>query len=1217
LRIGIAAGEVQVLLVGGVEGRWEVLATGDPLTGAGDAEHAALPGQVVLTPAAWAAVAAHAAGHPLEDGTERLERVRDALAPVAAQLPSVPAAAQAGLRAYIPDVVLARLDAEQTGWLAELRLVSVLFLNLIGLDVAGPDALAQTQAAFQTMQEALAYYGGTIRQFLVDDKGTVLIAAFGLPPYSQEDDAARAVQAAQLIQANLRRQGLRCAVGITSGRVFCGPIGNAQRREYTLIGAVVNLAARLMQAATDTILCDTATYLAAQARLDFAALPPIRVKGRAEPVLVYRPLGQARLVLPAQALVGRMRERARLRTRVQDLAGGRGGIVVLEGEAGIGKSRLADEMAGEAEALGLPVLRGAGDAVEKAAAYHAWRAVFGQLLRLDTLSDPAARRAQVLAQLGDDSALARLAPLLNDVLPLDLPDNALTTPMSEEVRGGNLRDLLLRLVRVRARQMPLLLIIEDAQWLDSASWALVQAVSARLQEEAWPVVLGLVTRPPPDPLPPAYRDLQQAAGVEWLHLDGLPPTDTLALVCQRLGVVALPNEVSLLILDRAEGNPFFSEELAYALRDTGVIRIADGVCTVAPGVGDLDAQAIPDTIQGVITSRIDHLPPSPQLTLKVASVIGRLFAFDTLEAIHPIAAARRHLPADLAILDRLDLTPLSSPAPDLTYIFKHVITQEVTYNLMLFAQRRELHRAVAEWYERAYAEDITPFYPLLVHHWSKAEEPAKTLDYLEKAAEQALRSYANQEAQDFLTEALRLVGAGEAAHADRLRRARWERRLGEAYYGLGRAAASRTHFERALRLLGWPLPSRLGGGTAGGAEPLPPEGQGGHHHHDHHAPAGRSEAARAYERLAQIHYLDHELRPSLYAAVRTRTLVEDAGPSPGLARGLANGCLAAAITGRAALVGRTSRAALALAEAQGQLSTLAYVCEMTGIVAAGLGQWVTARRRLNRAAELADQLGDRRRWEESVANLAHVDYFQGHFALSAKLRADVLASATRRGVVEGQVWGLVGRLPIGLILDQLDRTALARVETLLAAPLARADRLAAYGALALARLRQEAFPAAQQAADTALHLIDERPPLTYYSLHALAGVAEVYLALGEGGYYGTPDERASLLARAAQACAGLHAFARVFPIGGPQAWLRLGLVHWLSDRPADAQAAWQRSLATAEGLAMPYEQGIAHYELGRHLSGPDRLRHLTQAADLFTRLGAAYDLARTQLALDA
>ncbi len=1216
LRIGIAAGDVQVLLVGGMGGHWEVLVAGDALTAVGEAEHAAQPGEVVLTPPAWDAIAPTCEGRPLAGGYVQLVQVGDPLAARAAAPLVLPEAVQAALRAYIPDVVLSRLDAEQTGWLAELRLATVLFLNLIGLDFAAPEALAQTQAALQTIQEALVYYGGTIRQFLVDDKGTVLIAAFGLPPHTQEDDAARAVQAAQLMQANLRQHGLRCAIGITSGRVFCGPIGNALRREYTLIGAVVNLSARLMQAAPDTILCDTATYQAAQNRVEFAALPPIRVKGRAEPVPVYRPQGQARLVLRGQTMVGRLRERARLGTRVQALAEGEGGMIIIEGEAGIGKSRLIDEMQGQAEDLGLPVLLGAGNAVERAASYHAWRAVFSQLLSLDAVTDPAARRAQVLAALGGDPRLAALAPLLNDVLPLDLPDNAQTTRMSGEVRGGNIRDLLLRLVERQAQQTPLLLIIEDAQWLDSASWALAQAVNARLLADGWPVLLVLATRPPPDPAPPAYSDLVQAPNVEQLRLDGLPPSDTLALACQRLGVAALPPEVTMLILDRAEGNPFFSEELAYALRDTGVIEIADGVCRLAAGVGDLDAQAIPDTIQGVITSRIDRLPASQQLTLKVASVIGRLFAFDTLQAIYPIEAARPHLPADLTTLERLDLTPLSSPEPDLTYIFKHVITQEVTYNLMLFAQRRELHRAVAEWYEHAYADDIAPFYPLLVHHWSKAEVTAKTVHYLEQAAEQALRSYANQEAQDFLTEALRLDQAGEAGHADRLRRARWERRLGEAYYCLGRTTTARTHFERALRLLDWPVPSRLHP-AAGEAPPasLPSEERPGHNHVDHAAPAARSEAARAYERLAQIHYLEHDLRPSLYAAARTRNLIAGEVASPGLARGLANCGLGEAIIGRHDQAETYSRAALLMAEEQEQLSSLAYVSEVTGIVAAGVGQWTAARQRLHRAAEIADQLGDRRRWEESVTHLAHVDYFQGHFGLSAKLRADVLASAVRRGVVEGQVWGLVGRLPIGLILDQLDRKALARVEILLAEPLGRADRLGAYGALARARLRQEAFPAARLAADTALHLLIERPPLTYYSLQALAGVAEVYLALWEGGYYGASTAQAQIQASAEQACAALHHLAGVFPIAAPQAWLWQGVYDWLAARPARAEESWQQSLAAAARLGMPYEQGLALYEIGRHRSGLDRLQQLMQAADLFTRLGAAYDLARTQLAV--
>src|SRR5262249_35006375 len=155
-----------------------------------------------------------------------------------------------------------------------------------------------------------------------------------------------------------------------------------------------------------------------------------------------------------------------------------------------------------------------------------------------------------------------------------------------------------------------------------------------------------------------------------LVLAPLPRNDTLALVCQRLGVVTLPDQVTQLILKKAHGNPFFSEELAYALRDAGVIQIDDGVCQLAPTAGDLQALDFPDTIQGVITSRIDQLTPSQQLTLKVASVIGRMFEFRILRDIYPIDATFAYLADDLATLEQLDITQLETTEPDLTHLFK-------------------------------------------------------------------------------------------------------------------------------------------------------------------------------------------------------------------------------------------------------------------------------------------------------------------------------------------------------------------------------------------------------------------------------------------------------------------------------------------------------------------------------------------------------------------
>ncbi|NIP22443.1 MAG: hypothetical protein GWO38_01175, partial [Phycisphaerae bacterium] len=248
----------------------------------------------------------------------------------------------------------------------------------------------------------------------------------------------------------------------------------------------------------------------------------------------------------------------------------------------------------------------------------------------------------------------------------------------------------------------------------------------------------------------------------------------------RLGVKSLPPIVSKLIQIKAEGHPFFSEELAYALRDAGMIRLEDGECVLVTEEKDLALFDFPETIQGVITSRIDRLSPQQTLTLKVASVIGRVFAFKILQDVHPIPDDRSHLMEYLNNLDRLDITPLETPEPDLSYIFKHIITQEVAYNLMSFAQRRQLHQSVAQWYEKSYGKNggqlfdikdsrsitlknslnqrdsLAPYYSLLAYHWSKAQDDERAMQYFGRAGEDALRQFANQEAVDFFREALAL-----------------------------------------------------------------------------------------------------------------------------------------------------------------------------------------------------------------------------------------------------------------------------------------------------------------------------------------------------------------------------------------------------------------------------------------------------------------------------
>jgi len=653
-------------------------------------------------------------------------------------------------------------------------------------------------------------------------------------------------------------------------------------------------------------------------------------------------------------------------------------------------------------------------------------------------------------------------------------------------------------------------------------------------------------------------------------------------------------------------------------------------------------------VQGVITGRIDRLAPPQQLTLKVASVIGRVFAFRTLSDIHPVEADRPKLADYLNTLEKLDITPLDAPEPDLTYIFKHIITREVAYNLMLFAQRRQLHRAVAEWYERSYAADLSPFYPLLAHHWSSAEEASKTLDYLEKAGEQALHNYANQEALHFFSDALKVSGdAGRVSRGDYpsspatrhpslvFRRARWERQLGESHFGLGNLVESREHFQRALALLGWPAPATrtrliatlLTQTLRQIAQRVWPAVFVRRARDDR---AQLLEAARAYERYGEIAYFANEKTTAVAAALRTLNLAERAGLSPELARAYANLCVTAGLVRMRRLAKAYGDLARETAQSVNHLHTLARVLSRTSVYSLGVGQWAEVEDRVGRAVEIFDRLGDQRQEAEGLGLLAAAAFFQGNFARGAELRADLYAEARHSGNVQHQAWGLRGQAENILRLGQTDE-AIGLLETVvgwLAGSRDRHGQIQANGLLAVACLRSGDLRRALQAANTAAALIAQSSPTVYSALEGYAGVAEVYLALWEDVSSPSAISRqlpvtsyqlSVIRDSALQACAALSRFARVFPIGRPRAWLWQGLSDWLAGRPTQAHTAWRKSLAAAERLGMLYEQGLTHYEIGRHLDArdPARSQHLNRAVEIFNRLGAAVDAERARVASGA
>ena len=1198
-KVGLGAGEVAWMFVGGVRDRWELLLAGSPLVQMGEAEHLARPGDVVLSAEAWARVADRAVGDPLGEGFVRLRRA-EPIAPAPRSPVEIGDWGAPLVRSFVPGAIWARLDAGQDGWLAELRRLSVLFVNVPLMELEGPEAGLRADRVVRLVQARLYAHEGSLNKLSVDEKGTTLVAAFGLPPLAHKDDATRALRASLAIAEGLAGLGVACSIGVATGRVYCGEIGNARRREYTIIGRSVNLAARLMQAAKGGagVLCDEETARAARGCFEFEDLPPRSLKGIEGVVRLSRPVVELATCGESRPTVGRVVERSRLLARLEATIGGRGGVVVVEGEPGIGKSKLLGELVDQAGSRGLRALVGSGDPIERTTPYHAWRSVF------ETLAGGADPASVVEALIGDDPAALALAPLLNAVLPLGLAETAATAPMSGQARLDTTNDLLLKALRRASAGGPMLLVLDDAHWMDSASWSLA-ILAARGLERA---LLVVASRPSSSPAGNPGTTLLRSAD-EVLKLGQLPDGDALALARDRLGVAELPEGVEALILRQAQGNPLYCEELSYALRDAGVLRFEDGRCRVAPGV-DLASLALPDGVEGIINDRVDRLPPSEQMALKVASVIGRLFSLRLLQDVYPIEPDRPGVPGHLDSLSKLELILPEEPEPDLAYIFRHVITRDVVYDRLPFAQRERLHHAVATWYESRLGGDVAGHEPLLAHHWALAGEDSRAIDYLEKAGERAIRGGAYLEAASAFGRAIELQ-ARVAPGADPPREARWEYLLGEAHLSLGHLGRSLQHASRALELLGRPIPTPLGLPAGYAVQlalqlkrrvfgPKRVEGRAGSSAADP-STLDRRLASSAFGLVGQLCYFDQDRARGIYAALRSLNLAERDGPSPELARALAVMCVACGLVPAHRLAGLYRARAFEVLARVDDPPSRAWVFQLTGMYALGVGDWDLGRSNLEQAVAIDRALGDWRRWEEASGELARLDFYLGRFEESSRRFSEFGDEAARRGHDQAIAWGLHGRAQALGRLGRLDEALglLGRSRDLPPEALGGGDAILRGGLLAQIHARRRDWAGARLAADEAWRAIRHAPPMVAYSFEGYAGVVDAYLALWEA------DEGRDARRLARQSLVALGRIARIYPVGLPRAWISLARVHRLLGHPRRAGRALRIALGHATTLAMPYEQALAHHEAARLLGPDDPLgaRHREEARSGFERLG--------------
>jgi class 3 adenylate cyclase/tetratricopeptide (TPR) repeat protein len=1169
LRVAASCGSLTALTVGGVDDRWLDVLVGGPLR---DLRHAS-----VATPT-----------HPALTVVGRTD------APVLMGPP--PAVDARALARYVPPPVVARVEAGQSEFLAELRTMTVVFVDLSAL--GQEPELERLQEVVAIAQTALAELGGSVYQLVQDDKGTSLIAVFGLPGGSHEDDPVRGTRFARLLVDRLAPLAGAVSCGVSTGPLFSGACGLPRRCQYTLFGRPMNRAARLMEAAGGDVLLDEETHGRVAQRLQLGAAQRLVLKGLDGPLTAYAGRFALRdAPVPVGALVGRRAERELLETRVAALVErGQGGAVVVYGPPGIGKTALLGELRRACEARSCAQAFGGADLVESRTPLHAVRAVLRALLGVPAGLPADEIEAHLGRMLGEVGENQELAPLVSQALDHPCEDSALTSQMTPSARAEISSRLLLALARLAARRAPFVAVVDDLHWADAATVALLPQLAMI------PGTLWVLASRPGGSASDALAGLA-GRGTD-VPLAGLGEADVAALAARTLGARAIPEALAALLVERGGGNPLYSRELALALRETRRLTVVGGVCALAPSFRPESARDLPSSLAALVKSRIDRLPPGTQVALRVASVIGPSFERRILADVLAAEADGQPPAVDDALgdlardgflvadgagadaqqmrdPDRVPRPPATgadgrSPSSPTRFSFGHAVVQAVAYELLPERQRARLHGAVARALEVAYGAATPAVYGRLSHHWHEAREPAKAAAFSALAARRALDGYANRDAVDLYRRALENLEASEGPRAFDLRRARLHAGLAQAHYGLTEARASRAAFEAALRHVGLPDPGAGGAVLLGiarhlgaraaralGVRPRPREATG----------AARERALAALSILAEWVTLDFwEGRP-MEGAAKAFLGYRLAGPvlsSPLAAEAIARlGYVLAVTPFRFMALGELERA-VELAVASGDLQAIASARVLLGMFYTLSGRAPAALRPLEEAQGPAEKLGVGLWRHRTRFMLGETLLCLGRYAEAG---AAFIRAAEISVAVEPPVAGMsMCMRALAVAREGRLGEALAIIEGPTGLPIISGNflplqRFTALGVQAevLARLGrvEEAVAVAREAQVLAARGQD--CDVFFAGLHGHAGVVEAHLArwAADGRAGGTDARRA--LAR-------LRRFADLYPAAWPRTDLLAGRWRALAGRPRAAARRLRRALARARAMALAYEQ---------------------------------------------
>jgi class 3 adenylate cyclase/tetratricopeptide (TPR) repeat protein len=644
----------------------------------------------------------------------------------------------------------------------ERKYVTVLFSDLSGYTTMSekldPEELKEIMSRiFGEIAQVVAKYEGFIEKFI----GDAVMALFGVPK-AHEDDPVRAILAAREIhnlveamspglEAKIRRP-ISMHTGINTGLVVTGDV-NMEKGTHGVAGDTINLASRLQSLAKEgEILVGHDTYHQAEGHFLFESMEPATVKGKADPVLVFkvlspkeRPVTTHRLSGLRAHLIGRKAELAQLGEAVEDLRKGKGRIYSICGDAGTGKSRLVAEFKNTLDLKEIQWLEGHAYAYSQNIPYFPLIDLLNRVFRIEEGDSQAKVREKV------ESGIEHLLGNKEDVVPYVGGLYSLSFPEVEDVSPefwrSRLREAMQGILSALAQKTPTIFFLEDLHWADPS---FVEFLRNALLDIRQPAIVLCVYRPEFS-LFTGHQASRIREIYQEIRLYDLSPSHAQDMLESLLDAESIPSDLKRFVQDKAEGNPFYLEELINSLIESETLIRDNGSWKIAKPITESDVSS---TIHGLISGRLDRLEKETKRIIQEASVIGRAFLYEILKRITEL---ENRIDWGLSMLERLDLIRTRSVQPDLEYMFKHPLTQEVVYNGLLKKDRQSIHEQIALVMEQLFQDRLPEFYETLAFHFKQGESVLRAVDYLMKSGDKSVGRYAVEEAHQYYKEAFEIL----------------------------------------------------------------------------------------------------------------------------------------------------------------------------------------------------------------------------------------------------------------------------------------------------------------------------------------------------------------------------------------------------------------------------------------------------------------------------